>query len=272
MTFEWHHLCAGYHQKRPVLRDVSFALGSGGIITLLGRNGCGKSTLLRTVCGLLRPLSGQVLFEGKDIFALPASVRAACFAILFQRDQAPGDLLVEDFISTGRFPHRKWHGFLTREDRIAVEEVLELTGLQELKHRPMETLSGGERQKARLAAALAQQPKILFLDEPITFLDPAQQLQVLNLVCRWSERTGSAVIQVLHDINLALRCSSRILAFAEGRMVYDGSPGEFCTQEHLQEVFGLASGYTTSDPAGVPCWIPQGFSIGKDSLQQRGGA
>ena len=250
------NLTVGYSIRHPVLESISLHVDSGSIVTLLGKNGCGKSTLLRTAAGLLKALSGKVLLNGTNLSALSPVMRARHMAFLSQRDAVPGDMTVEMLISTGRFPFRRWHGFLTAEDKEAVEEAMNLAGLQSFRNCPINRLSGGERQKARLAAAFAQHPSILFLDEPTTFLDPAEQIRIMELVCSWNRSRKMTVIQVLHDVNLAMRCSDRILAFAQGRMIFDGSPERFGCKQILHDVFGITRGSVLPVQDEPPCWIP----------------
>ena len=181
MRLELQELAAGYG-KKIILDGVSLEAPEGKILTLLGPNGCGKSTLLKTIGRLLRPRGGAVLLDGKSIHQLDTAKLARDLAILPQLHHAPADLSVRQLVSCGRFPHRKGFGPPGKHDTEVVDHVLEQTRLTGLAHRPLATLSGGERQRAWIAMTLAQEPNLLLLDEPTTFLDICCQFEIIELV------------------------------------------------------------------------------------------
>ena len=165
-----------------VVRDLTLDLPAGRITALVGPNGSGKSTLLRAVARLLKPRRGAVLLDGTSIFRLPARTVATQLGLLPQAPLTPDALLVEDLVARGRYPHQSLFRQWTRADESAVEWALELTGMRNLRERPVDSLSGGQRQKAWIAMALAQETEIMLLDEPTTFLDLAHQMDVLALL------------------------------------------------------------------------------------------
>ena len=206
MKLEIRDLCAGYSGKR-VLDSISLLVEKGEILTLIGPNGCGKSTLLKTIGRILRPQSGCVLLDGKAVHSMNTAALAKQMALLPQTHSAPEDLTIEQLVRYGRFPHRKGFGGLCPHDCEVVENVLAMTRLDVLRNRLLSTLSGGERQRAWIAMTLAQEPEVLLLDEPTTFLDVCCQFEVLELIRMLNRKLNLTILMVLHDLNLAARCS-----------------------------------------------------------------
>ncbi len=253
MKVELENISAGYGGKQ-VLAGVSLTVQSGEIVSLVGANGSGKSTLLKTIGRLLRPQSGCVYLDGKALCRMDSTALAREMAILPQNHHSPEAMTVEELVALGRFPHRR--GIARRaEDAEAVEEALLLADLGLLRHRSLATLSGGERQRAWLALTLAQRPKVLLLDEPTTFLDLSHQLELMELIVGLNRRTGLTVIMVLHDLNLAARCSHRLAAVRNGGIHCSGRPAEVLTEAMLREVFGIAA-HVFFAPDGIPYCLP----------------
>ena len=235
-----HDLRAGYG-RHMVLHDVSLTVGTGEIVSIVGPNGSGKSTLLKTIAGLLRVRHGEATLWGRPIAQLPRREIARKLAFVSQGVPPPTGLTVEDVVSQGRFPHRSSFLLLfTERHQQAVEVALQETALTPLRHRLVTTLSGGECQRVWLAMALAQEPTILVLDEPTTYLDIAHQLDMLELVARLNRDKGLTVLMALHDLNLAARFSHRVIVLAEGRIAAQGPPTEVLTLALLSRVFGVA--------------------------------
>ncbi len=233
-------LCVRYDPRFPaVLNGASLRIAEGKITVLIGPNGSGKSTLLKTLARQLEPESGRVILNGRDIRSVPSRELAKSLGILFQEHHAPGDLTVEELVFHGRYPYGGLFQSLTQIDLEAVEEALQLTDLLALRHRPLSELSGGQRQLAWIAMALAQEPRYLFLDEPTTFLDLAHQFDLMDLIRRLNRNSGKTVILVLHDLNLAARYADSIVAMRHGRIVASGAPDEVLTTEILRTVFDV---------------------------------
>ncbi len=211
----------------------------GRITAVIGPNGCGKSTLLRALGRLLRPRSGQVLLDGRQIDRLPTREVARTLGVLPQSPVAPEGLTVGDLVTRGRHPHQSWFRQWSRDDESVVAEAMAWTGVLDLADRPVDALSGGQRQRAWIAMALAQGTDLLLLDEPTTHLDLAHALDVLDLVDRLHADRGRTVVMVLHDLNLAARYADRLVAMRDGRIVAQGPPREVLTADLLAEVFGL---------------------------------
>lgn len=235
---EANALTLGYGGK-IVAPAVSLAFPEPEIVAIIGPNGSGKSTVLKALSRLLKPAGGTVLLDGREIHSLPRRTVAQIMAILPQGAQAPGDLAVYDLAACGRAPYRRLFAGLPAEDGRVIDQALAAVGLTELAYRRLDTLSGGERQRAWLAMALAQQPEILMLDEPTTYLDIHHQLEMLKLIQRLHEELRLTVIMVLHDLNQAARFCHRIVAVKDGEVFADGPVKQVLTREVLRELYGV---------------------------------
>jgi len=222
-----------------VLHDVDLRLAGGEALALVGPNAAGKSTLVRTLAGLLRPSRGLVRLEGRDLSAWPRAAVARRVALVAPDDEGPGALTVKDRVALGRYPHRGPFRPLTREDEDAVRHALEATGIGGLAHRPLETLSAGERQLAALARGLAQEPRVLLLDEPASHLDIGHQLQLFRVLDEVRAR-GVAVLAVVHDLQRAALWAERLVLLAQGRVIADGDPATVLLGDAAAEAFGVA--------------------------------
>jgi iron complex transport system ATP-binding protein len=242
-------LCSGY-QARSIIKDIYFSLERCEWLSLIGANGSGKSTLLKTVSRILPLQAGAVLLDGKAIHTQPAATVAKTLALLPQQQTIPAGLTVYQLVSLGRTPHQPWWQWdLTPDDRQQVDQAIAQVQLQSFRDRPVETLSGGERQRAFLALALAQNPKVLLLDEPTTYLDLRYQLELLELL-KQLNRQGLAILTVLHDINLATRYSDRLAMLYEGCLWAIGSPADVLSPENLRHVFAIEA-ITLQTPIGL---------------------
>ncbi|MEA5567701.1 ABC transporter ATP-binding protein [Anabaena sp. UHCC 0399] len=239
MPLETQNLTGGYTAK-TVVRNISLAIEKGEWLSLVGANGSGKSTLLKLMSRLLVPETGIVLLDGKAIHTQPAAVVAQKLALLPQQQAIPPGLTVRQLVSLGRTPHQPWWQWdLNAEDREKVTESLHLTQMETYQERLVEQLSGGERQRAFLALALAQNPQILLLDEPTTYLDIRYQLELLELLKKLNQNQGITILTVLHEINLAARYSSRIALLYQGNIFALGKPEIVLTPKILAEVLGV---------------------------------
>jgi iron complex transport system ATP-binding protein len=244
------------HGHRVVVHDVSFTVEAGEMVAILGPNGSGKSTLLRGMARLHPPRAGRVLLDGRDIRAMNSRHVARVLAILPQAPAGGLDLTVRELAFRGRYPHQGLLQRVTRRDIDAVEWALDATDSLDLADRPLAALSGGERQRAWIAMALAQEPRILLLDEPTTFLDVAHQVEVMHLLRRLNAR-GITIVAVLHDLALAGRFTSRIIALREGRLAFDGPPSAVLQPEALERVFGVPMLVLADPDTGLPIPIPR---------------
>ncbi len=229
------HLSYRYRSGPQVLRDVGFSLEDGQFMAILGNNGVGKSTMLKCFNRILAPDSGSVQADGEELLRLPGREIAKRMAFVAQSVPAT-QMTVYDMVMLGRRPYMKW-GF-TEEDHKIVHEAMDQLGVSHLRGRFLSQLSGGERQKVMLARALAQQPKILLLDEPTSSLDIQNQYQVLRIVRDICHDQGITAIVVIHDLNLALRFCDRFLLLRQGQ-VYRWGGREILDRQALWEVYGV---------------------------------
>jgi hypothetical protein len=208
---------------------------------LMGANGCGKSTLFQLLTKNLKPREGSVFLDQRDIKDIRLKEFAQNVAIVHQYNTAPPDLPVHSLIAYGRIPFFKH--FAKAEDKDKDKEIvdwaLEVTDMSELKNRRMGQLSGGQRQRAWIAMALAQQPKILLLDEPTTYLDVKFQIEILRLIKSLNKDYSMTIVMVLHDINQAIYYSDEIIGMKKGNILFQGNPDDVITEESIQDMYGI---------------------------------
>jgi iron complex transport system ATP-binding protein len=248
-------LCAAYN-GRQVLNSICVEFLQGKSTALIGANGSGKSTLLKTIARLLPPTAGQVLLEGKKIHSLNTRTVAQQLSILPQGPRSPGDITVRELAGFGRHPFIAWLGRVSKRDCEIVEWALAQTRMTSFAERPVDQLSGGERQRAWIAMALAQQPRVLLLDEPTTFLDICYQLEVLELIAKLKEELGLTVVMAMHDLNQAARYCDQVVALRAGRIAACGTPREVVTPAFLKEVFSINAEVMWSERFAAPQCIP----------------
>mgnify|MGYP001070026867 CR=1 FL=1 len=229
-------LTVGYHGE-ALLSQVNLEFPQGQVTVLLGPNGCGKSTLLRTVLGLLPPLSGEILYDGEPISSLSGGAVARKAAYMAQNHTVPS-IVAQRMVLHGRFPYLSFPRKYRKEDHEAVRRALETAGGLDLSNRPMQELSGGQRQKVYLAMALAQETGTILMDEPTTYLDIRHQLEVMATARALAE-SGRAVGLVSHDLCLALRTADRVAVLAQGALQLAAPPEEAFASGVLDLAFGV---------------------------------
>jgi len=227
---------AGYASRR-VLKDVSLRISAGERVGLLGPNGAGKTTLLRLLGGLLEPTRGVVTLKGRPLAAWPRRDRARVMAGVPQSVGAPVPLRVRDVVATGRLPHAGDWTALREGDDAAISEALAAVDMTDKADRFVDELSAGERQRAWLAMALAQQPEILLLDEPTSHLDIHQAWHLMELLSAWADDRKLSIIFSSHDLNLAAAFCSRAVLLKDGVIADDGKPDEVFIAKKLSAVF-----------------------------------
>ena len=242
--------------SREAVHGVSFEIDTGEMVAIVGPNGSGKSTLLRGLSRLQKPERGRVLLGETDIRSLSPRQVARQLAILPQSPDGGLDLTVRELVYRGRFPHQGIMQRLTRADIEAVEWAMDAADVSWLAGRPLGSLSGGERQRAWVALALAQQPKVLLLDEPTSFLDISHQVEIMHLLRRL-HREGMTVVTVLHDLVLAGRFADRVIAVHQGRIAFDGPPLEVFEPRGLERVFGVPMVVLSDPDTGLPIPLPR---------------
>jgi iron complex transport system ATP-binding protein len=223
----------------PVVDGESITARAGAVTALVGPNGSGKSTLLKSLADQLAPDAGSVLVDGRAIDSFEKKELAQTLGLLSQESTSPNSITVEDLVYHGRYPHRGFFETTTDEDEAAVERAMELAGCDHLRDREVGSLSGGQKQLAWIAMALAQDTDVLLLDEPTTFLDLHHQLEVMEIVETLREESDITVVVVLHDIQQAARLADEIVALKDGEIQARGIPEAVVTEEMLAEVFEI---------------------------------
>ena len=226
------------YAERWILQDFSLEVSQGEILGVVGPNGSGKTSLLKLMAGLLHPQAGVVNLNGEDVGSLDPPQVARCVAMVPQESQVLFPFTVRELVLMGRFVHQHGWGWESAEDLRAARLAIQLMDLEQVANRTFQELSGGERQRAIIARALAQQSRILLLDEPTAFLDIKHQLEIYATLRGLNRDQGVTVVLVSHDLNLASQYCHRLVLLHEGRVFHKGTPAEVLTVEHLRTVYG----------------------------------
>lgn len=229
------------YEQKTIIRDFSFQVQEGEIVSIIGPNGSGKSTLLKAVSRQLPYYKGTVELDGVNLKSMNQKQIARKMCMLSQRNLAPTDMTVFDLVSYGRYPHKRWFEKLQPEDHEIIEWAIEKTHLTNFRERTVASLSGGESQRAWIAMALAQRPKILLLDEPTTYLDISHQHEVLELVRELNRDMGMTVMMVLHDLNQASYYSDQVVVVHGGEKAMVGTPNQVMTTDMIRQVYRMNS-------------------------------
>ncbi len=238
--------------ERTLLEPLTLTLPARSVVGLIGHNGSGKSTLVKLLASQQPSSSGVIRFEGRPLKDWGSRSFARKVAYLPQQTPAAAGLLVKELVALGRYP---WHGALGRfgeADREKVAQAMALTDIEPFADRLVDTLSGGERQRVWLAMLLAQDAECLLLDEPISALDVAHQIEVLSLVQRLARERNLGVVIVLHDVNMAARFCDEIMALHTGRLTARGKPAEIMTPKQLEAIYGIPMGVMPHPAGGHP--------------------
>lgn len=249
-------LVAGYGPVR-ILHGIDLAFRPGNLTALVGPNGCGKSTYLGTLARILKPTAGAALLDGHAIHALPTREVARHLALLPQNPITPEAITVYDLISRGRHPHQGMFRQWTEADAQAVESAMAHTGTAEFADRPVDSLSGGQRQRCWLAMTLAQEARILLLDEPTTFLDLRHQVEIMELLVRLKRDLQRTIVVVLHDLNFAAAYSDEVVMMKDGAVVAAGPTVQTFTAERVEAVFGVPVHVVRHPDTGRPWCLPK---------------
>ena len=250
VRLEARNLSMGYAQTR-IIEDLDLLIPSGQVSAIVGPNGCGKSTLLAGLARLHKPISGSVLLDGKAIGSLPSREVARRLALLPQDASAPDGLTVSELIRFGRQPHQSLLRQWSEEDQAIVDAALVAADLVELADRPLESMSGGQRQRAWIAMAIAQATPLLLLDEPTSALDLGHQIEVFELI-RQLAAAGKTIVMVVHDLSSACRYADHLIAMHQGRIVASGRPDEIVTSALVERLYGVCCTLLRDPMSGTP--------------------
>jgi len=244
-------------EDKAILKGINFTFNKGKMYGIIGPNGVGKSTFLHLLSGVVEPTAGEVLLDGVAISAYARKKLARRMAVLQQSGLPPLGFTVREVVQMARYPYQNWLGSEQADGDSLVDEAITAMGLDELRHRTMEQLSGGERQRVALAKLMAQEPSIILLDEPTTYLDIGYQLQLLDTVRQWQRDKKLTVIAVMHDLNLASLYFDELLVLFEGKAAASGSPAKVLTDELIKRVYGASVSLVAHPKSGVPQIILQ---------------
>lgn len=231
-----NNLSGGYY-KETIIRDISLDISQGDFIGIIGPNGSGKTTLLRLMTKILIPQKGSIIFKGKNISSMDLKEFARYAAFVPQDTAINFPFSVLEIVLMGRIPHLKRLQLEAKKDYAIAQMAMFMTDTVHLKDKKINELSSGERQRAIIAKALAQEPLLLFLDEPTSHLDIGHQIQILDLLKNLNRKNNLTVVTVLHDLNLAGEYCNRIVLLNEGVIFKEGTPQEILTYQNIEAVY-----------------------------------
>ena len=234
---EARHLDYAYPGGPPAIQDVSLSIPPASMTAVIGSNGSGKSTLIRLLAGLLAPAAGTILLEGTPLAAWRPRLRAQRIAYMPQTTMTVFPFRAIEVVLSGRTPYAPRFGFESERDREIALEALEATGAAHLAERCVTALSGGERQMVILARALAQEPRVLLLDEPAASLDLKHRAELMRTLARLRQARGLSVVMITHDLQLTGSLFDRIFALRCGKVAAQGTPGEILRSDLLAEIY-----------------------------------
>ena len=240
--FQTRNLTVGY-DGRPLIRDITIGVEKGEIVTLIGPNGAGKSTILKSITRQLKSIAGPVEIGRQELRRLTHRDLATRMAVVLTERMKPELMTCRDVVATGRYPYTGRLGLLTREDEAKVDAAMETVHALELSDRDFNAVSDGQRQRILLARAICQEPEIIVLDEPTSFLDVRHKLELLSILRRMTRRNGITVIMSLHEIDLAQKISDRILCVKGETIDRFGTPEEVFDEERIRELYDIRQGY-----------------------------
>lgn len=258
---------SGGYRRVQVFKDVSFTIREGSMSAIIGPNGSGKTTLLRAATGLLKHVDGKVMLFGKDVRSMDAGKRATLIGVVPQDSFTPMAYSVEEIVTMGRtHAVSRWNGF-SDEDRKIVERAMIYTDVAEMRSRPFPELSGGERQRVIIAMVLAQQPRVILMDEATSHLDINHRLEIMQLIERLNREQGVTVLMVSHDLNMAAEFCERLLVVDHGKLVADGSPDKVLTEAMLRDVYHCGVKVERNPQSGSVMVVPSPRLVDSEELK-----
>ena len=231
-------LAAGY-DGTAWIREISIHASRGEIVTLIGPNGAGKSTILKSIAGQLKPVGGVVSLDGREMGQWPETEIAHRMAVMMTERTQPELMTCFDVAAMGRYPHTGRFGILSETDREIVRDALAMVHAQDLADRDFSRISDGQRQRILLARAICQQPQIILLDEPTSFLDIRHKMELLTILKKLVREKRVAVLMSMHELDLAQKVSDYIVCVGENKIWKCGTPEKIFTAENMEEMFGI---------------------------------
>jgi len=248
---------AGFaYEGRDVLRGISFSINTGDFVGIVGPNGSGKTTLVRLLSGVIRPREGNIEIGGEDITRLSNRLLARTVAVVPQETSALFAFTIAEIVLMGRSPHLGALSFERREDIAIADKAMQAVDIAQFADRHINEVSGGEKQRAIIARALAQQPRIMLLDEPTAFLDLKHQAGIYRVLEKLNREREMTILVVSHSLNLAAQFCRRIIMLDKGGIAADGAPDEVLTRENIERVYDVKVRITRGDTGGTPIIIP----------------
>ncbi len=245
------------YQEQVVLDGLNMEVPKGAFTAIVGPNGCGKSTFVKQLIKSLKPQSGEIRILGKPLASYSHKALGKLIAYVPQATQIGFDFTVEEVVLMGRYPHLKRFQSEQAKDREIAVEAMKATGVWDLKDKPANALSGGEQQRVIVARALAQEPQILILDEPISHLDLPHQVELMALIRKMAQEKGITVLAIIHDLNLALDYSDYVIMMQKGQVLYYGLPAEIISEHSIRDIYGLEVCMIQNPVTGNPHVIPK---------------
>ena len=239
-------MCVGYGEK-PLISDMEITLEKGEIVSLIGPNGAGKSTVLKSIAGQLKLLGGTVYLGKTDIADMKSNALAKKMSVVFTQKVRADMKTCRDVVATGRYPYTGWFGVLSKEDGRVVDEVMELAHITDIGGQDFDKISDGQKQRVMLARALCQEPEIIILDEPTSYLDIRYKLEFLSVLSEMRKKKGLTVIMSLHELELAKLISDKILCLKGEYIERYGTPEEIFEADFIRKLYGIEDGIFAED-------------------------
>ena len=255
--FETRKMSVGYH-KRPLIEKIEIVLKKGEILTLIGPNGAGKSTVLKSIARQLELLDGTIYLDKKDMAQISGTELSQKMAVVLTDKLRTEMMTCEDVVATGRYPYTGRFGILSDSDRQVVKEAMELVQVSAIKDQDFTRISDGQRQRVMLARAICQEPEIIILDEPTSYLDVKYKLEFLSILQKMREKKGLTVIMSLHELELAARVSDKILCINGECVERFGSPEAVFKQGYISGLFGIETGSFDEENGSMELEAPKG--------------
>ncbi len=242
LYFRLQQLSVGYNGK-PLIRDINIDIRKGEIVTLIGPNGAGKSTILKSITRQLALIGGHVELDKKNLQSYGYRDLSKKMAVVLTERMRPELMTCHDIVATGRYPYTGRLGILSREDEEKVDEAMRIVHAEELGNRDFNAISDGQRQRVLLARAICQEPEVILLDEPTSFLDVRHKLDLLSILRNMAKKNGITVIMSLHEIDLAMKISDKIMCVKGDHIGAYGTPEEVFDEARIRELYEIDNGY-----------------------------